>query len=139
MNTFKLLKENRKVGKALEKKPEASGISVTTLRKVFNRGKVAWKSGHRPGTTPEQWGYARVNAFIVKKKKGNLDHDKDLAEERGVELQEDISTMSSSKLKWHFTTKMPHGRYSQQEIKDEHKRRRQSEPNFHTVKRARDA
>ena len=29
--------------------------------------------------TPQQWGYARVNAFIVKKKKGGLNHDKDLA------------------------------------------------------------
>ena len=30
-------------------------------------------------TTPDQWGHARVNAFIVKKKKGGLNHDKDLA------------------------------------------------------------
>jgi hypothetical protein len=29
--------------------------------------------------TPQQWGHARVNAFIVKKKKGGLNHDKDLA------------------------------------------------------------
>ena len=64
---------------ALAKKSEASGISVGTLRKVYNRGVAAWKTGHRPGTTPEQWGYARVNAFIAKKKKGNLNHDKDLA------------------------------------------------------------
>ena len=64
---------------ALAKKSEASGISVGTLRKVYNRGVAAWRTGHRPGTTPEQWGYARVNAFIAKKKKGNLNHDKDLA------------------------------------------------------------
>ncbi len=63
---------------ALSKKADASGVSVGTLRKVYNRGVAAWKSGHRPGTTPEQWGYARVNAFIAKKKKGNLNHDKDL-------------------------------------------------------------
>jgi hypothetical protein len=49
------------------------------LRKVYNRGVAAWKTGHRPGTTPSQWGHARVNAFIVKKKKGGLNHDKDLA------------------------------------------------------------
>ena len=64
---------------ALADKASKSGISVGTLRKVYNRGVAAWKSGHRPGTTPEQWGYARVNAFIAKKKKGNLNHDKDLA------------------------------------------------------------
>lgn len=63
----------------LEKKSKDSGISVGTLKKVYNRGVAAWKTGHRPGTTPQQWGMARVNAFIVKKKRGNLNHDKDLA------------------------------------------------------------
>ena len=60
-------------------KAKKSGVSVGTLQKVYNRGVAAWKSGHRPGTTPQQWGHARVNAFIVKKKKGGLNHDKDLA------------------------------------------------------------
>jgi len=60
-------------------KAKKSGISPETLKKVYDRGVAAWKTGHRPGTTPQQWGYARVNAFIVKKKKGGLNHDKDLA------------------------------------------------------------
>jgi glycerol-3-phosphate O-acyltransferase len=60
-------------------KSKASGISTSTLKKVYNRGVAAWKTGHRPGTTPSQWGHARVNAFISKKKKGGLNHDKDLA------------------------------------------------------------
>jgi hypothetical protein len=64
---------------ALEDKAKKSGISVGTLKKVYNRGMAAWKTGHRPGTTPQQWGFARVNAFIVKKKKGGLNHDTDLA------------------------------------------------------------
>ena len=64
---------------SFEDKSKKSGISVGTLKKVYKRGVAAWKTGHRPGTTPEQWGHARVNAFIVKKKKGNLNHDKDLA------------------------------------------------------------
>ena len=63
----------------LAAKSKASGISTGTLRKVYNRGMAAWKTGHRPGTTPQQWGMARVNAFITKKKKDNLNHDKDLA------------------------------------------------------------
>ena len=63
----------------LAAKSKKSGISVDTLKKVYDRGVAAWKTGHRPGTTPQQWGMARVNAFIVKKKKGNLNHDKDLA------------------------------------------------------------
>jgi nicotinic acid mononucleotide adenylyltransferase len=70
---------SEKSANALADKSKNSGISVGTLRKVYNRGVAAWKTGHRPGTTPQQWGYARVNAFIAKKKKGNLNHDKDLA------------------------------------------------------------
>ena len=65
--------------KGFAAKAKKSGISVSTLRKVYNRGVAAWKTGHRPGTTPQQWGHARVNAFIAKKKKGGLNHDKDLA------------------------------------------------------------
>ena len=64
---------------ALADKSKKSGISVGTLRKVYNRGMAAWKTGHRPGTTPQQWGMARVNAFISKKKSGKLNHDQDLA------------------------------------------------------------
>ena len=48
---------------ALADKAKKSGISVGTLRKVYNRGMAAWKTGHRPGTTPQQWGYARVKIF----------------------------------------------------------------------------
>ena len=66
---------------ALKKKASKSGHSYGTLKKVYNRGVAAWKTGHRPGTTPQQWGYARVNAFIAKKKAGTLNHDKDLANE----------------------------------------------------------
>ena len=35
-------------------KSKKSGISSDTLRKVYNRGVAAWKTGHRPGTTPQQ-------------------------------------------------------------------------------------
>lgn len=51
--------------KSLAKKAEKSGISIGILRKVYNRGVAAWRTGHRPGTTPEQWGHARVNSFIT--------------------------------------------------------------------------
>jgi hypothetical protein len=75
MNNFK----DHLIEGALADKAKKSGISVSTLRKVYNRGMAAWKTGHRPGTTPQQWGHARVNAFITKKKKGGLNHDTDLA------------------------------------------------------------
>ena len=64
---------------SLSAKAKKSGISVGTLRKVYNRGVAAWNSGHRPGTTPQQWGHARVNSYITK---GKTYHtaDKDLRE-----------------------------------------------------------
>jgi predicted kinase len=49
----------------LKKKAEKSGISYGILKKVYDRGMAAWKSGHRPGTTPQQWAYARVNSFLT--------------------------------------------------------------------------
>ena len=27
---------------------------------------AAWKGGHRPGATQQQWAFARVNSFITK-------------------------------------------------------------------------
>jgi hypothetical protein len=50
----------------LKKKAEKSGISYSILKAVYNRGMAAWKTGHRPGTTPQQWAFARVNSFITK-------------------------------------------------------------------------
>lgn len=52
--------------KALKNKAEKSGMPYAILKKVFDRGVAAWKSGHRPGTTPAQWGMARVNSFATK-------------------------------------------------------------------------
>lgn len=63
---------------ALKKKAAKSGMSVGTLRKVFNRGVAAWRTGHRPGTTPTQWGLARVNSYVTKGKGTYHGADKDL-------------------------------------------------------------
>ena len=51
--------------KALKAKSEKSGVSVGILSKVYDRGMAAWKTGHRPGTTPQQWALARVNSFLT--------------------------------------------------------------------------
>jgi hypothetical protein len=68
----------------LKKKAEKSGISYSTLKKVYDRGMAAWKSGHRPGTTPQQWAYARVNSYITK---GKTYHTAD-SDLRGEEFTE---------------------------------------------------
>ena len=70
-------------GKSLAKKADKSGISKGILQQVYNRGVAAWKTGHRPGTTPEQWGHARVNSFITKGKGTWGGADKDLAKKAG--------------------------------------------------------
>ena len=75
----KYLKQKPMQEASFADKSKASGISTGTLKKVYQRGVAAWKTGHRPGTTPSQRGHARVNAFITKKKQGGLNHDKDLA------------------------------------------------------------
>lgn len=60
-------------------KSKASGISTSTLKKVYNRGVAAWKTGHRPGTNAVQWGLARVNSFTTKSSGTWGKADKDLA------------------------------------------------------------
>ena len=73
--------------KAVRKKANASGVSYSTLIKVYRRGVAAWNSGHRPGTTPEQWGLARVNSYINKGKGTYHGADKDLREESIDEMK----------------------------------------------------
>ena len=63
----------------LKKKAEKSGIPYGILKQVYNRGMAAWQGGHRPGTTPQQWAFARVNSFITKGKGTWGGADSDLA------------------------------------------------------------
>ena len=77
----------------LKKKAEKSGIPYGILKKVYDRGMAAWKSGHRPGTTPQQWAYARVNSFATKSKGTWGGADKDLAAKVREEVElDEIST-----------------------------------------------
>jgi len=65
----------------LADKAKKSGVSLSTLKKVYARGIAAWNSGHRPGTTPQQWAHARVNSYITKGKGTYHGADKDLRSE----------------------------------------------------------
>ena len=72
----------------LKKKSEKSGISYGILKKVYDRGMAAWRTGHRPGAGQEQWAYARVNSFITKGKGTWGKADADLAAKvRGEEVE----------------------------------------------------
>jgi hypothetical protein len=86
MRTFKsFLEESADAG--LKAKADKSGVSLSVLKKVYSRGVAAWNSGHRPGTTPQQWGMARVNSYITKGKGTYYGADQDLHEE---ELNEEV-------------------------------------------------
>ena len=63
----------------LQKKAEKTGMPYSILKQVYNRGMAAWKGGHRPGTTPQQWAMARVNSFVTKSSGTWGGADKDLA------------------------------------------------------------
>lgn len=67
------------VKKTLAAKAKRSGISVTTLTKVYRRGQGAYlSSGSRPGVSMSAWAHARVNSYI----RGSRKHDTDLRRKR---------------------------------------------------------
>ena len=78
---------NEKI-EGLVKKAEKSGMPYGILKKVYDRGMAAWRTGHRPGTTPQQWAFARVNSFVTKSSGTWGGADKDLAKKvRGEEVE----------------------------------------------------
>ena len=96
MNTQKEIdKEKRKLGinedhpakeiyeqiKGLKNKAEKSGMPYSILKKVYDRGMAAWRGGHRPGTSQQQWAFARVNSFVTKSSGTWGGADKDLAKQ----------------------------------------------------------
>lgn len=61
----------RKYGTDVRSLPQiskATGIPLSVLKTVYRRGLAAWRTGHRPGASPQQWAYARVHSFVVKGK-----------------------------------------------------------------------
>jgi hypothetical protein len=50
---------------SLKEKSEATGVPLRFIKESYNRGLAAWRTGHRPGATEQQWGYARVHSFLL--------------------------------------------------------------------------
>lgn len=73
---------------ALVNKAKKSGMPYSILKKVYDRGMAAYKTGHRPGATPQQWALARVNSFTTKSSGTWGKADKDLAKQ--VEQLEEL-------------------------------------------------
>lgn len=57
--------KNSPVYKGLKNKSDKTGFPLGILKQVWARGYAAWKVGHIPGTTPQQWAMARVNSFLT--------------------------------------------------------------------------
>jgi hypothetical protein len=51
--------------KGLNKYSKATGVPLSLIRKSYNRGMAAWRTGHRPGATQQQWGYARAASMLL--------------------------------------------------------------------------
>jgi hypothetical protein len=51
--------------KALKNKAEKTGAPMGALRTIYNKGLAAWRTGHRPGTSPHQWAMGRVNSVLA--------------------------------------------------------------------------
>jgi hypothetical protein len=50
---------------SLEEKAKLTGVPLGTLKGSYDRGMAAWRTGHRPGATQQQWGYARVHSLLL--------------------------------------------------------------------------
>ena len=50
---------------SLEEKSKVTGVPLKYIKESYNRGMAAWRTGHRPGATEQQWGYARVHSFLL--------------------------------------------------------------------------
>ena len=51
--------------KSLEDRAKVTGVPLRFIKESYNRGMAAWRTGHRPGATEQQWGYARVSSFLL--------------------------------------------------------------------------
>ena len=42
-----------------------TGVPKGVIEESYNRGVAAWRTGHRPGATKEQWGIARYRSMLL--------------------------------------------------------------------------
>ena len=77
--------------KSLADKSRATGVPLKHIDHVFRKGRGAWRTGHRPGATAEQWGYARVHSYLLC---GKTHYTADVADVRRAKRE------SASARKW---------------------------------------
>ena len=87
----------------LVKKSKQTGIPYGILKKSYDRGIAAWRTGHRPGTTPQQWAFARVNSMVTG---GKADPDlqkqaKGAKKAKKENIDKDFGMIPKKKMKGH--------------------------------------
>ncbi len=63
-----LTKEDFQLDEKIEglvNKSKQTGVPYGILKKSYDRGMAAWKGGHRPGASQQQWAFARVNSMLT--------------------------------------------------------------------------
>lgn len=51
--------------RTLAQRAKLTGVPLTILQEVYDRGSAAWRTGHRPGQTTHSWSYPRVASFLL--------------------------------------------------------------------------
>lgn len=51
--------------KSLEERSKVTGVPLKYIKESYNRGLAAYKTGHRPFATQQQWGWARTSSFLL--------------------------------------------------------------------------
>lgn len=51
--------------KSLKERSEVTGVPVSFLQTVYDRGMAAWRTGHRPLQTQQSWSYPRVSSYLL--------------------------------------------------------------------------
>lgn len=51
--------------KTLKERSQVTGVPVRYLNQVRRKAFSAWRSGHRPGMTQQQWAYPRISSFLL--------------------------------------------------------------------------
>ena len=52
-------------GTSVAEKARLTGVPERFLQASYDRGMAAWRTGHRPGATQQQWGHARVASLLT--------------------------------------------------------------------------
>ena len=76
---------------SLQDKAKVTGVPLKAIKASYDRGMAAWRTGHRPGATEQQWGYARVHSFLLC---GKTYHTTD------ADLAKDAKQKSAKARKW---------------------------------------